>query len=52
MSVRGTRSVLSRQSRYSAGSSSPFILSITELRGLPRGVKPYSALGLYVEIYR
>lgn len=44
--------VLSHQSRYSAGRSSPFILSVTELKGLSRHVKPYSALGLYVEIYR
>lgn len=44
--------VLSHQSRYSAGRSSPFFLSGIESRGLSRDVKPYSALGLYVEIYR
>lgn len=44
--------VLSHQSRYSADRSSPFILAVTESKGLSRDVKPYSALGLYVEIYR
>lgn len=52
MSVQGARGVLSHQSWYSAGTSGTFVVSVTELRGLLGGVKPYSALSLYVEIYK